>query len=108
MAAPRKTAAKKAAAKKDPAPKANQASAEASDRKRKPEKVTVHLVDPGEQTAWDAKRLVHQFEGSVVSETKGKFVVELPLGSDRDPSAVRNKLINGLATSPLITKVESA
>lgn len=73
--------------------------------KRKQETVKVHLRDDNPQTFHDVKRLVVLLDGEVKSEGKDTLTVLVPLGSDRDPSAARNKLIGNLATDPLVMEV---
>ena len=99
--------AKKAAAKKaEEAPEPEAEPVRSS--KRKPDKVNVELRDESDQTAYDVERLVVNYGGRVLDRKGTTFTVEVPLGSDRDPSAARTKLIHGLSADPLIVEVTAA
>jgi len=69
-------------------------------------KVTVVLRDESDQTAYDVKQLVAELGGTTKSEAKGKLTVELPDESERGTGAHRQKVVAGLAASPLVEEVE--
>lgn len=66
----------------------------------------VELVDANENTVHDVRTLVAQLGGEVTHENGAKVSVKPPAGSERNPDAMRTKLIHGLQSSPLILKVE--
>src|SRR4029434_3572293 len=68
--------------------------------------ITVVLRDESDQAAFDVKGLVAELGGTVKSEGKGKLTVELPDEAARNTGSHRQKVVAGLAASPLVEAVE--
>lgn len=70
--------------------------------------IKVHLRDANPQTAYDVHQLVCDLGGTVKSTSSHAVTVEVPVheDSERNPGKVRDRIIEGLANSPLVEGVD--
>jgi hypothetical protein len=68
--------------------------------------IVVVLRDESDQAAHDVEQLAVQLGGSIKSSSKGKLTVDLPDESHRDTGSHRQKVVAGLAASPLVEDIE--